>query len=371
MSVDGTSPTAAIDATIQGAISRNAIVAMSISGGKDSTAAAFTANRMRDAAGHPRSRRILVHADLGRAEWQQTPGTVEAVATALQLPLSVVRHSRHDMVSRWQDRFARGLVRYRNLETLCLIGPWSSAKLRYCTSEMKAAVITRFLKTEFRGQEIVSVIGIRRAESPARRLAPISAVDARLAGQGTRGLLWHPLVDWTADEVFALHSARELPLHDAYTRFGATRLGCGFCVLSCAHNLRASASCATNTDLYRTLVELEAESTFSFQPVRWLADVAPQLLTPALSNAIERAKLFAGERRRTEAGLPAGLRYVKGWPPRLPTLAEAGAIAEARIRILAHHATASNYDTATRVRDRFAELMTVNLQKGGKGAAAG
>jgi len=32
-----------------------------------------------------------VHADHGSAEWRETPATVEAVAAALSLPLSVVR----------------------------------------------------------------------------------------------------------------------------------------------------------------------------------------------------------------------------------------------------------------------------------------
>ena len=198
-------PPAAIDAQIAAAIARGAVVAMSLSGGKDSTAAAHQANAVLDAAGHPRDRRIAVHADLGRAEWQQTPATVAVIADRLGLPLHIVRHSRHDMVSRWQDRFERGLARYAALETLCLIGPWSSPSLRFCTSKMKAAVITRFLRATYPGEEIVSVIGIRRDGSFGRRLAAVSATDTRLAdAHGTRGLLWHPLVDWQTGAVFAL-----------------------------------------------------------------------------------------------------------------------------------------------------------------------
>ena len=341
---------------------------MSLSGGKDSTAAAFVANRLLDNAGHPRERRIAVHANLGRAEWQQTPATVEAVAAALELPLCTVRHTRHDMVSRWQDRFARGLARYAALETLCLIGPWSSASLRFCTSEMKAAVITRFLKQRYPGQEIVSVIGIRRAESPGRRFAALSAVDPRLAGHGTSGLIWQPLVEWTTAEVFALHDAQHLPLHAAYREFGSTRLSCGYCVLASLHDLRASASCPENAGLYRLLVDLEARSTFSFQPARWLADVAPALLDTRQNIRIDRARALSAERRRLEAALPPGLRYIKGWPPRLPSLAEAETIASTRRSITTHHELDSLYLTASTIRDRFAELMTVAASR--KSAAA-
>ena len=300
----------AIDERVEAAIARGAVVAMSLSGGKDSTAAAYAASQILDAAGHPRSRRIAVHADLGRAEWRETPATVAAIAATLGLPLHVVRQTRHDLVGRWHDRFERGLARYAALETLCLIGPWSSAKLRFCTSEAKASVITRFLRSEFAGQEVISVIGIRRAESPARRLTPISAADLRLTDRaGTSGLIWHPLVDWSAHDVFALHEPRQLPLHVAYTTYGSSRLSCAACVLASKHDLEASASCAGNAALFGTLIDLEARSTFSFQPGRWLADIAGTVLNPRQHSAIALAKDRAAERRRLKrAAAGASLR---------------------------------------------------------------
>jgi 3'-phosphoadenosine 5'-phosphosulfate sulfotransferase (PAPS reductase)/FAD synthetase len=306
-------PETAIDDRIQAAIARGAVVAMSLSGGKDSTAAAYAASQILDAGGHSRSRRIGVHADLGRAEWRETPATVEAIAATLGLPLHVVRQTRHDPVGRWHDRFERGLARYAAFETLCLIGPWSSAKLRFCTLEAKASVITRFLRSEIDGQEVVSVIGIRRAESPARRLAPIAATDPRLTDRArTSGLIWHPLVDWSADEVFALHDAAGLPLHVAYTTYGSSRFSCAACVLASKHDLEASASCAGNAKLFGTLVDLEARSTFSFQPGRWLADLSDHIIGERRKAAIATAKERAAERRQLEAELPSGLRYVKG-----------------------------------------------------------
>jgi 3'-phosphoadenosine 5'-phosphosulfate sulfotransferase (PAPS reductase)/FAD synthetase len=349
---------AAIDATIAAAVARGAVVAMSLSGGKDSTAAAFEANAALDAAGHPRSRRIAVHADLGRAEWRQTSATVEAIAASLGLPLHIVRHGQHDMVSRWQDRFERGLARYAALETLCLIGPWSSPSLRFCTSEFKAAVITRFLRASYPGDEIISVIGIRRDESHGRRLAPISAIDTRLAdARGTRGLVWHPLVEWQTGDVFDLHAHACLPLHDAYTVFGSTRLSCGFCIMSSLRDMLASASCDGNHDLYGLLVDLELRSAFSFQAGRWLADVAPALLSTRQLAAVADAKDRARERRQLEASLPLGLRYVKGWPPREPSLDEAATIAATRTIVARHNRIASPYLTASAVRERFAELI--------------
>ncbi|MFK9866855.1 hypothetical protein ACJENL_27375, partial [Escherichia coli] len=83
---------------------------------------------------------------------------------------------------------------------------------------------------------------------------------------------------------------------------------------------------------------------------RWLADVAPQLLASSLGRAIAVAKQEAAQRRAMEGAMPAGLRFVKGRPPRLPTLAEAGAIAEVRGPLLRRHGLANLYPDAGAVR---------------------
>ncbi|AHE53705.1 phosphoadenosine phosphosulfate reductase family protein [Sphingomonas sanxanigenens] len=344
----------AVDEQVMAAIRDGAWFVFNLSGGKDSTAAAYAAIALLDALGHPRDRRIAIHADLGRAEWRSTPTTVAAIAERLGLPLLVVHRPAGDMVARWEQRFLAGKRRYEALETYNLIGPWSSASLRFCTSELKVQVIGPELARLFRGEMIVSVIGLRRAESPSRRATPISRIDERFAkvgnSAGTRMLTWHPAVDWSADEVFALHHSHALPLHEAYTHYRATRLSCAFCVL-------ASVAAPENIDLYRHLASIEAGSTFSFQPQRWLADVAPNLLPAALVRDIVRAKTRAGERRALEAAMPLGLRFVKGWPPRLPTWEEANAIARSRTRILAHHGLSDRFPDAGAVLSRFAELL--------------
>lgn len=275
-------------------------------------------------------------------------------------PLVVVRHRRYDMVSRWQARFANGLGRYADLETLNLIGPWSSARLRFCTSDMKSAVITAELIRRFAGERFISVVGLRRAESPGRRATPISVEDPRYRRRnGTSGITWHPGVNWTTDHVFALHAQHDLPLHEAYETWGASRLSCRFCILASLGDLRAGSSAPSNHDAYRELVALEARSSFSFQPTRWLGDVAPHLLTGEVASALARGKRNASERRAIEAALPTDLRYVAGWPPRVPDHDEARQLVDARRRIGAHHDLALRHVTATAVIDRFAELMAL------------
>jgi 3'-phosphoadenosine 5'-phosphosulfate sulfotransferase (PAPS reductase)/FAD synthetase len=359
----GADPDIAVDSPVLEAIAQGAWFAFNLSGGKDSTSAAYAANALLDRLGHPRTRRIAIHADLGRAEWRTTPATVAAVAARLGLRLVVVRRGAGDMVARWEQRFANGCRRYENLELYHLIGPWSSASLRFCTSELKSQVIGPELARRYRGETIVSVIGLRRAESAARRATPISRLDVRFAKPGnklgTRMLSWHPLVDWSTDEVFACHDRHGLPLHEAYRCHGSTRLSCAFCVLASGADLAAASRAAGNLDLYRHLVAMEATSTFSFQPGRWLADVAPQLLAPSLSRDIVKAKRHAAERRAIEAAMPSALRFVKGRPPRLPDMREARQIAHARALLLQRHGLQNHFPDAQAVQRRFAALLDV------------
>ncbi|WP_066768077.1 phosphoadenosine phosphosulfate reductase domain-containing protein [Sphingobium sp. CCH11-B1] len=360
-------PLPAIDDTVLAAVRRGAWFAFNLSGGKDSTASAHAAIALLDALGHPRDRRIAIHADLGRAEWRSTPSMVAAIAERLGLPLLVVSRSAGDMVARWEQRFLAGKRRYEALETYNLIGPWSSASLRFCTSELKVQVIGPELARRYRGETIVSVIGLRRDESPSRRATPVSRTDERFAkpgnAAGTHMLTWHPAVDWSADDVFGIHERHSLPLHEAYVRYRTTRLSCAFCVLASVHDLAASADAPGNLDLYRHLVAIELDSTFSFQPQRWLADVAPQLLSAAHLHEVARVKVRSHARRTLEAAMPPELRYVKGCPPRLPSLAEAALIAKARAPILAHHGLADHFPDAAAVQARFADLLAMKAER--------
>lgn len=360
----------AVNPAIRSAVHAGAVIAFSISGGKDSTVAMQGAMDLLDQLGHPRERRVAIHADLGRAEWQSTPATVEAVAGRFGVPLVVARHGKHDMVSRWEARFAEGKRRYANLEIFNLVGPWSSASLRFCTSEMKQQVITRKLRAMFPGQTIISVVGIRREESVARSQAPVSKHEvSQDRRDGTRMLTWHPALHWTTDEVFQRHAVFGLPLHEGYTVYGSSRIGCAFCILQAQKDQRASARAPGNLSLLRHLVGIEADSTFSFQPSRWLGDLEPDLLPATLLADLERRKPLGLERRALEAALPAGLRFQRGWPPRLPTRAEAEVILATRGQILNHHNLEDPYPTPRAVISRFDELLSLQTIKAERLAA--
>jgi 3'-phosphoadenosine 5'-phosphosulfate sulfotransferase (PAPS reductase)/FAD synthetase len=268
------------------------------------------------------------------------------------------------MVSRWEARFTEGKRRYENLEVFNLIGPWSSASLRFCTAELKQQVISPALAREFPGRTIISVLGIRREESVGRRNRPISQDESRWDKRdGTRLMSWCPGVGWSTKSVFARHRMFQLPLHEAYTEYGCSRVSCAFCVLQSLPDQLASVKAPGNRGLLLDLVDLEARSTYSFQQGRWLADLAPHLLPNSLCDAIGRAKRMAEYRSELEGALPAGLRYVKGWPPRLPTWEEAEQIVRARSVILSQHELQVMYGTPQAVINRFQQLKDAQAAK--------
>ena len=223
----------AIDDTIQEAIDNHAIVDFSLSGGKDSAAAAIAVSAWLDKRRHPVDLRSATHAHLGVIEWPETIDHIKNLTEKLAIPLSIVSQEK-GLIDRWRRRFEAAKLRYAALECYHLIGPFSSASLRFCTSEMKTSPIRRSLSLRNPGATVISVIGVRADESPRRANAPISSIDQLPSDRSPRPKLisWNPIKDWTAQDVFDAHHAARVPLHYAYTRHAMTRLSCAFCVLA-------------------------------------------------------------------------------------------------------------------------------------------
>lgn len=342
--------------TIDNLLSNHAPVAVGVSGGKDSDAAAFATVEHLDRIGHA-GPRVLIHSDLGRTEWRESLPQCERLAQRLGIELIVVRRQAGDMLDRWLTRWSNNVARYCALECVKLILPWSTASMRFCTSELKTAIICRELVKRFPGQTIVSVAGIRRDESPNRAKAEICRQQNKLtsAAHNTTGYDWLPILDWTLADVIDLHTARGFPLHPAYQT--NSRVSCAFCILGSKADLLASTTWQEHHELYREMCDLEICSTFSFQDSGWLADLAPQLLTAGQRVALVEAKRRARERARIEAEIPPHLLYTKGWPTCMPTWAEARVIARVRRAIGELLDLDCLYIDADAVYGRYAELM--------------
>ncbi|MCP1674348.1 3'-phosphoadenosine 5'-phosphosulfate sulfotransferase (PAPS reductase)/FAD synthetase [Natronocella acetinitrilica] len=322
------------DAAVDRALGANAPCAVSVSGGKDSFAAAIATHAHLEAIGHT-GPRLLIHADLGTVEWADSLPACERLAAHLGWELVVVRRAAGDMMERWESRWASSLRRYAALETLTLVLPWSTPAMRFCTSELKTNVILPALRRRYRGEVVVNVTGVRREESSARAKAPVAAELPKFRGSHTPILSWNPVVTWGEASVFDAIERSGVTGHMAYG-LGMSRVSCCFCIMSNGRDMEIAVSAPDNHAIYRRMVALEAASSFGFQGTRWLADLAPQLLDDALTQAVARGKAIAAERQRLEAMIPADLRFRKGVAERLPSREEAALVASTRQTLCAH-----------------------------------
>src|SRR6266496_3406295 len=101
-------------------VARQAPVAVGVSGGKDSTVAAFETYDYLQARGHT-GPVILIHSDLGRVEHKASLPACERLATHLGLELIVVRRQSGDLMDRWLQRWRDNLERYRLLQCVKLV----------------------------------------------------------------------------------------------------------------------------------------------------------------------------------------------------------------------------------------------------------
>jgi len=351
-------PGVALTATVNELISSHAPVGMGISGGKDSTAMAASLKNYLDARGHT-GPRMLIHADSGRAEWVQSLGICEELARKLAMPLLVVKRERGDMVDRWYQRWHDNVARYAELRLVKLLLPWSTAGMRFCTSELKTSIIARELVRLFPGRQILSTTGIRRQESLNRKNKPVASVNNALTNKtmATTGYNWNPIIEWSEEDVWARHHRDHLPIHEAYTQYAMSRVSCAFCVLSSLPDLTSAATCRANHALFTELVDLEILSTFSFQDDHWLADICPSLLTDRQQAGLSDAKRKAVARQRAEREIPAHLLYQKGWPLVMPTYSEATLLSQVRREVARLTGITIRYDQPDAILDRYDQLM--------------
>ncbi|MDT7784987.1 MAG: hypothetical protein QOF58_3406 [Pseudonocardiales bacterium] len=202
------------------------VILVNSSAGKDSQAMLTHIVEQCDAAGIARWRIIVVHADLGRAEW---PGTMELArrqAAAYGLYFEVVRRELGDLIHQIEKR-----------------GRFPSSTARYCTSDQKTSQVAKLMtrlanahrrrnpSTLFRPIRILNCLGIRADESPARAKKVAFGPD-KAATNGRRIVdRWLPIFTWTADQVWTTIRRSGLPHHPAYDA-GMPRLSCVFCVLA-------------------------------------------------------------------------------------------------------------------------------------------
>jgi 3'-phosphoadenosine 5'-phosphosulfate sulfotransferase (PAPS reductase)/FAD synthetase len=172
-------------------------LAVSLSGGKDSVA---TALLLRELGLEHR----LIHAD---TEWEH-PAHYEYMEYL---------HSKLGPIT---------IVRGPGFEQLVLSrGMFPCRVRRFCTQELKI-----WPQEEVREDDEVVVLGVRREESAARSRLPAVSVEKDHT-------IWRPLIDWSADRVWAILARHAIKPHPLYA-LGARRVGCWPCIFAGRKDLR-------------------------------------------------------------------------------------------------------------------------------------
>lgn len=349
-------------------IDANAPIIICVSGGKDSQVVAeqvVTYARNRDHTGDL----ILCYSDLGRVVWSDAGWQCRQLAERLGVRLQVVGRAAGGLMERWTKRWQDNLTRYKDLSCVKLILPWSTPSMRFCTSELKTAIIQSWIRKTYK-QPVVCVLGIRRDESRSktsgRGAAPVFKLHHIRNGKKPPlpegSIDWNAIVEIKTDTIFQIIRSGAQPIPSAY-QFGSSRFSCCFCIMATAADLLAATRDPRNHDLYREQCDLEIASTFSFQANKWLSDLAPELLTETQRARLPQAKVRAAKREEIESEIPTHLLYVKGWPLAVPTFQEASFIAETRRRIAEVMGIDIQHTTALSVSHRYAELIRLKEEK--------
>lgn len=265
------------------ALDRGAVVALSMSGGKDSQAMASATLKWLETTQRT-NRVVAIHADLGRAEWHDTDDVLRAQCERMGLELVVTQRTKGDLLQRIQDRAAQ-------------VGDsrpfWPSSAARYCTSDLKRDPIDKVLRTL--GPLVISVEGVRAEESRARAAKPCWEPRKRITTQGREALTWRPIHEWSEGDVWSelgttraeLQSRRwvyaegdadtallDWPAHPAYVK-GNERLSCSLCILASRGDLENGAR--ENPAYLAELVALEERYGWTFTADTSLTELAASL----------------------------------------------------------------------------------------------
>lgn len=200
---------------------------VNISGGKDSTALLlWMLERCEDI--------IPVFADTGN----ELPTTLEYIQRLIDLfvscpPLRIVRADFRKEL----DRAGRPYTGNPMLDLCMWKGIFPRGKIRFCTSFLKVYPIHEQVVAPLveAGHEVVIVVGVRADESRSREGM------LRIEELGGGVWIWRPLLEWTAEQVFAYLDRNGIDPHHAY-RQGMRRVGCAPCIMAAKDDIRSLAT---------------------------------------------------------------------------------------------------------------------------------
>ena len=243
------------------------VILINSSGGKDSQTMLRVVTEAAAEQGVA-DRIVVVHADLGRVEWQGTRELAGTQARYYGHRFEVVSRPQGDLLDHIEER-----------------GRFPSSAARYCTSDHKRGqvrkVMTMLVKELglSRPARILNCMGLRAQESPARAKKEAFRYDKPASGKGTVRQVWEwlPILEWTLDQVWADIRAHDVPHHEAYD-LGMPRLSCCFCVLSTRSALVLAAR--HNPGLAEQYRAVEQRIDFRFQDKLSMAEIIDEAAIP-------------------------------------------------------------------------------------------
>ncbi len=166
----------------------------------------------------------------------------DSVAASLWLTENGIEHDRIFLDTRWENDAVRRHLEYLReklgpitelsgplgmVELIRKKGMFPSRARRFCTEELKTFPAQRYFAARTdAGDDCLNVVGIRRAESLDR-----SQMPEWEEAPGWDCEVWRPLVDWSIDDVIAIHKRHGVKPNELYL-LGMDRVGCWPCINS-------------------------------------------------------------------------------------------------------------------------------------------
>jgi 3'-phosphoadenosine 5'-phosphosulfate sulfotransferase (PAPS reductase)/FAD synthetase len=233
-------------------------IVINSSAGKDSQAMLHRVATLAKAAG-VLDRVVVVHADLGRVEWEGTRELAEEQARHYGVRFEVVSRPQGDLLQHVTER-----------------GKWPSSTARYCTSDHKRGQVqklfTRLSREAGRPIRILNCLGLRADESPNRAKRAAFSTNERASCASRHVSDWLPIHDWSQERVWwVIQMEAGTRWHAAYD-LGMPRLSCCFCIFAPKSALVLAGK--HNPTLLRNYVAVEELIGHTFRQDCSMADVA-------------------------------------------------------------------------------------------------